>query len=291
MQENVTLFRGHVLASGGLRYDRFRYSVFNRLATEQDDAQSAGRWQAKGSVVITPSDKLPIAFHLNYGRGINSVDARGAVQRPDNPRLATTDFYQAGISTSTRRFAASAHMFAIDHSNEQVYIPDDGSVEFQGPSRAYGAEVKLSLQLTRHVSLNGNLTKINSAFFRHTLPREYVVRAPRFVADAGLTVADWNRWSGSLRMRSINHYRLDGFDPGILAQGYTVFDFAVSRRMNRRMDLHLSLDNMTNRAYWETQNYLESRTEPDAPVIARIHGTPGYPLTATVGVTLRFGGK
>ena len=26
---------------------------------------------------------------------------------------------------------------------EQVYIPDDGSLEFKGPSRAYGYETKL----------------------------------------------------------------------------------------------------------------------------------------------------
>jgi outer membrane receptor protein involved in Fe transport len=92
-------------------------------------------------------------------------------------------------------------------------------------------------------------------------------------------------------MRAINHYRLDGDDPSIVASGHTVFDFGMARQLTRKLELNLSLDNLTNRDYYETQNYFESRITPDAPVIARIHATPGYPLTAIVGITMRFGGR
>ena len=90
----------------------------------------------------TPSRSIPLTFHANYGRGINSIDARGVVERPDQPRLATTDFYQFGTSSRFGRFSLSTYAFLIDHSNEQVYIPDDGTFQFKGPSRAYGYEVK-----------------------------------------------------------------------------------------------------------------------------------------------------
>jgi hypothetical protein len=80
---------------------------------------------------------MPLTLSANYGRGINSIDARGIVHQP---RLATTDFYQAGLSLNNGRFGVSADAFLIDHSNEQVYIPDDGSFEFKGPSRAYGTK-------------------------------------------------------------------------------------------------------------------------------------------------------
>ena len=92
-------------------------------------------------------------------------------------------------------------------------------------------------------------------------------------------------------MRAINHYRLDGDDPSIVASGHTVVDFGMARQLTRKVELNLSLDNLTNRDYYETQNYFESRVAPDAPVVARIHATPGYPLTAIVGITMRFGGK
>ena len=52
--------------------------------------------------------------------------------------------------------------------------------------------------------------------------------------------------------------------------------------------MNLSLDNLTNRDYYETRSYFESGVTPDAPVVARIHGTPGYPLTAVVGMTIRL---
>ncbi len=234
---------------------------------------------------------MPLRLHLNYGRGINSVDARGVIQRPDQPRLATTDFYQAGTSSNIGRFSVSTDVFLIDHSNEQVYVPDDGSFEFKGPTRAYGYEAKASVDLTRHLSLNGGLTKIANAFYRGGDHRVYVDSAPHFVANAALTLAGWHGWSGSLRMRAINHYRLDGDDPSILATGHTVLDVGIAKRISHAIELNLSVDNLTNRDYWETQNYFESRVTPAAPVIARIHATPAYPVNVVAGVTFHIGGK
>lgn len=290
-QETLSLWRGRLLVGAGLRFDEFRYNVADRVSPELGGLQYGGRWQAKGNVAFTPAPGIPITFHANYGRGINSIDARGVVQHPEEPRLATTDFYQAGTSSNFGRFGISTDIFLIDHSNEQVYIPDDGSFEFKGPSRAYGYEAKASIELTHHLSLNGGLTKIANAFFRGGDHRVYVDSAPHFVANAALTLSAWHGWSGSLRMRAINHYRLDGDDPSIVAMGHTVFDFGLAKRLTRRVELNFSLDNLTNRDYYETQNYFESRVTPDAPVVARVHATPGYPLTAVVGVTLRFGGK
>ena len=245
----------------------------------------------KGNAVFTPSHSIPLTLYANYGRGINSIDARAAVQKPDEPRLATTDFYQFGTSSNFGRFGLSTDAFLIDHSNEQVYIPDDGSFEFKGPSRAYGYEVKTSVQLTRHLSLNSGITKVGNAFYRGGDHRVYVDSAPHFVANAALTVAAWNGWSGSLRMRAINHYRLDENDPAIIASGHTVFDVGVAKQVRRGVELNLSMDNLTNRDYYETQNYFESRVTPTAPVVARIHATPGYPLAIVAGIILRGRGK
>ena len=290
-QETLSFWRGRLLVGGGLRFDEFRYNVEDRVTPESGGLRYAGRWQGKGNVAFTPSSRVPLTFHMNYGRGINSVDARGVVQHPEQPRLATTDFYQFSTSSNFGRFGLSTDLFLIDHSNEQVYIPDDGSFEFKGPTRAYGYEAKASIELTRHLSLNGGLTKIANAFFKGGDHRVYVDSAPHFVANAALTLATWHGWSGSLRMRAINHYRLDGEDPGIVASGHTVFDFGMAKQMTRRVEFNFSLDNMLSRDYYETQNYFESRVTPYAPIVARIHGTPGFPLTAVAGVTLRFAGK
>jgi hypothetical protein len=290
-QESLSFWHGKLLVGGGFRYDGFRYDVNDLVTPANGGLQYAGAWQGKGNLAFTPSHRLPLTLHLNYGRGINSTDARGVVQRPEEPRLATTDFYQFGTSSNFGRFGFSTDVFLIDHSHEQVYIPDNGSFEFKGPSRAYGYEAKTSMQLTRHVSLNAGLTKIGNAFFRGGDHRVYVDSAPHFVANAALTMSAWHGWSGSVRMRAVNHYRLDGEDPSIVASGLTVFDAGIARAINRRVEWNLSLDNFTNRAYYETQNYFESRVTPDAPVVARIHGTPGYPVAFVTGLTVRFGGR
>ena len=92
-------------------------------------------------------------------------------------------------------------------------------------------------------------------------------------------------------MRAINHYRLDGEDPSIVASGHTVFDFGLARQIRRGVELNLSLDNLTNRDYYETQNYFESRVTPSVPVRSRIHATPGYPFTVVAGLTVRLPGR
>jgi outer membrane receptor protein involved in Fe transport len=145
--------------------------------------------------------------------------------------------------------------------------------------------------VSRRLSLNGGLTKISNAFYRGGPSRIYVDSAPHFVANAALTLAGWRGWSGSLRMRAINGYRLDGEDPAIRAMGHTVFDLGVVRQLRRGVELNFSLDNLTNRAYFETQNYFESRVSPLAAAAARVHATPGFPVTAVVGLTFRLRGK
>jgi hypothetical protein len=290
-QETLSLWNGRLLMGAGLRFDEFRYDVLDEVNPGHSGVQSAGRWQGKGNLAFTPSHSIPLTLYANYGRGINSVDARGVVQMPGQPRLAATDFYQFGASSNIGRLSLSTDAFLIDHSNEQVYIPDDGSFEFKGPSRAYGYEAKASVRLTQHLSLNGGMTKIANAFFLGGDHRVYVDSAPHFVANAALTLAEWRGWSGSLRMRAINHYRLDGENPSIVAAGHTVFDMGIAKQVRRGVELNLSLDNLTNRDYWETQNYFASRVTPFAPIAGTIHATPGYPLTIAAGITLRLRGK
>jgi outer membrane receptor protein involved in Fe transport len=290
IQENISLANGRVQLGGGLRYDAFRFDVRDRVDPTASGVETASRFQPKASLAATPWARLPVTFYANYGRGISTADARGIVQRPDAVRIATTDFYQTGASHRWGRYSGSTSVFLIDRSNELVYIADDGSFDFLGPSRAYGFEAKTALELTRHWSIHGGLTKVGNAFYRGTGPRVYVDRAPHLVANAALTVSSWKGWSGSWRMRAINRYRLDGEDPAIAAAGHTVFDLAIARRILRGVEFNLTVDNLLNRAYYETQNYFESRLPGQDPA-ARIHATPGYPRTITAGLTFRLFGK
>jgi outer membrane receptor protein involved in Fe transport len=278
-----------LLAGVGLRWDVFRFDVQDHIEPQASGAQNASRWQPKANLSFTPAHRVPLTLFLNYGRGISTADARAVIRRPEMERVATTDFWQAGAALKAQRLSVQTAVFRILRSNEQVYVPDDGSIEFRGPSRAYGFEVKASAELTRWLSLDAGLTKVANAFYVGQ-PRIYVDSAPRFVANAGLTLSSWRGWSGSLRMRAINHYRLDGEDASIVAAGHTVFDAGVARRLNRYLDFSLGVDNILNRNYYETQNYFESRLRGE-PAAFRIHATPGYSRTVMASLTVRLRGK
>lgn len=281
LQQSLALKR--LSLTGGIRYDYFRFSVDDRLQPIFSGSRSSGRWQPKAALSL----RLPVMFYANYGRGITSQDARGVVQQPESERISTTDFYQTGAAFNRRRFSAVASLFLIDRSSEQVYIPDDGSIEFKGPSRAYGFEAKISAVLMEHLSVNGGITRVGNAFFRGT--EVYIDSAPHLTANAALTLSNLKGYSASLRMRHISNYRLDGLDPSIQASGHTVLDLSILKRVNSLLDLNISIDNLTNKRYFETQNYFESRVRPGEPAISRVHATPGYPITVTFGITLRWG--
>jgi hypothetical protein len=300
VQQGLDLFHGHLHLEGGIRFDYFHFNVDDRIDPTASGAQGASRAQPKFNLSVTPSDRAPMTFYFNYGRGISSQDARGVAQRPDRPRISTTDFYQVGISQNLNRFSMSADLFLIDRSNEQVYIPDDGSFEFKGPSRAYGFEVKTAMRLTRFLSFNAGVTKVTNAFFRDYFfeendpapgERKYIDSAPQIVANAGLTLAGWRGFSGSLRWRHTSNYRLDPVDPGIRASGLDVLDMSMTKQLRPWIELNFSIDNLTGKRYFETQNFFESRIRPGDPVTSRIHATPGYPITVTGGVTFRLSKK
>jgi hypothetical protein len=287
-QQAVDLLDGRLHVEAGIRFDHFRFGVEDRLSPALSGSQTASRFQPKLNLAYTPSGRAPVTLHANYGRGISSQDARGVVQSPSGAKISATDFYQLGASFNQKRFSASADLFLIDRSNEQVYIPDDGSIEFKGPSRAYGFEARTLLRLTRSLSFGGGVTRVANAFYRGTAPRIYLDSAPHFVSNAALTLADWRGFSGSLRYRHISSYRLDGETAEVRASGLDVLDFSLLRRIRRWLDFNLSIDNLTDKKYFETQNYFESRLRPGEPVVARIHATPGYPVGVSVGLTFHL---
>lgn len=290
-QQAVDLLDGHLHLEGGLRYDHFRFNVEDLIRPAFSGARGEGRLQPKAALAYTPSHSLHTTVHFNYGRGISSQDARGVARRPESTRVATTDFYQFGTSHDFKRFSASTDLFLIDNSNQQVYVPDDGSIEFAGPSRAYGYELKASARITSKLAFNGGLTQVTNAFFRGTSPREYVDSAPHTVANAAFTLSDFRGFSGSLRYRHTSNYRLDPLDARIRAAGLDVVDLGVNKRLRRNLDFNLAVDNLFNKRYFETQNFFESRVRPGDDPAERIHATPGYPFGLTVGLTFRFGGK
>ena len=163
-QQGVDFLHGRLHIDGGLRWDYFRFAVDDRVAFSQSGNEGASRLQPKFALAYRVSNTVPVTVSFNYGRGINTQDARGIVQRPDSPRIATTDFYQVGTAYQVGRVSVTGDLFLIDRSNEQVYIPDDGAFELKGPSRSYGYEGRTSIRLTRYCRSTVDLHKSRTRF-------------------------------------------------------------------------------------------------------------------------------
>jgi outer membrane receptor protein involved in Fe transport len=291
VQQGVDLLGQKLHFDAGLRFDYFRFDVDDHLVAAHSGLQGASRFQPKVNISYTPSNRAPVTLYASYGRGISSQDARGVVQQPNSTKVSTTDFCQIGTSHSLKRFSLSTDAFLINRSNEQVYIPDDVSFEFKGPSRSYGWEAKTSVQIVRHLALNGGFTQVSNAFYLGS-PRGYVDSTPHSVGNSGITLSEWRGFNGSLRYRHISGYILDGSDPTVPhATGLDVLDLSVSKQIRHNIDFNFAIDNLNNKRYWETQNYLESRVTPTAESKFRVHGTPAYPIGFTVGMTFRLGEK
>ena len=301
IQNGIDFFNGHLRLEMGLRFDYFSFDVngFELLntRTEITGKESAGKFQPKIALAWSPFEKTPVSFYVNYGRGISSQDARGVVRNPDSPKLATTDFYQAGTSYNGRRVSAVFSFFAIDNSNQQIYIPDDGSIEFAGRSRSYGVEFRNSIKLTKNLAFNGGLTQVFRAYYpgqfteSDTNQRVIIDSAPHTTSNAGLVLSEFYGFNSSLAWRHISNYRLDAEDASIKAAGNDVVDFSLSKHLRKWVDLNFSVDNLLNKKYFETQNYFESRSCPACAILPRIHATPGYGTTFNIGLTFRFWAK
>src|SRR3989441_4357804 len=96
--QGVDFLHGRLHLEGGLRWDYFRFGVNDRVNVTDSGSEGAARLQPKFGLAYRVSASVPITVSFNYGRGINTQDARGVVQRPESPRIATTDFYQFGAA-------------------------------------------------------------------------------------------------------------------------------------------------------------------------------------------------
>ncbi|MEZ5428679.1 MAG: TonB-dependent receptor [Pyrinomonadaceae bacterium] len=320
LQNALSFFNGHVRIETGLRFDVFtfdvrglelggtdepveseisfscdQFSALNSSCRTLAGRETAAKLQPKLSLAWSPFETFPITFYANYGRGISSQDARGVARNPDAPKISTTDFHQVGTSYNSRRFSAVFSTFLIDRSNEQVYIPDDGSIEFAGRSRSYGIELRNSIRLNRFLSFDGGLTQVLKAFypgqFSDNGRRIYVDSAPHTVANGGLVLAGFHGFNSAISWRHISGYRLDGENDSLRAAGQDVVDFSLTKRLKKWVDLNFSIDNLLDKDYYETQNFFESRACPACQPFERIHAAPGYPITFNFGLTFRLFAK
>lgn len=166
---------------------------------------------------------------------------------------------------------------------EFVYVGDEGVVEPSGRSRRSGIDVLVRYQLTKmlYADLDLNTTKPRS--LDADAGQNYLPLAPTFTSTGGLSLQTKTGLSGSIRYRYMAD-RPANEDNSIVAKGYFVNDLQANYT-RRNYVLGLSVQNLFNTRWKETQFATESRLKGEAHPVEEIHFTPGTPFFTRLSLT------
>lgn len=265
-------------ASAGLRLDVFRHQYEDLLHHPVARAQAAASIiSPKLNLHYTPSPRLQ--FYLKSGKGFHSNDTRVVV--PQNGRRVLPAAYGSDLGLVWKPLphllvnAAAWHLWL---EQEFVYVGDEGVVAPSGRSRRIGLDLSLRYQIARYLFADADLSAAKPRALGQSEGQDYLPLAPVFTSAGGLSFQGWRRFTGSLRYRHMAR-RPANEDNSLVAKGYLVSDLQANYTF-KRQQVSLSIQNLLNTRWKETQFATESRLRHEAAPVEEIHFTPGSPFFA-----------
>jgi outer membrane receptor protein involved in Fe transport len=272
--------------NAGLRLDYFRSQYTDLL---QNPAQTGRAQQTilspKLNLFYTVNPKLQL--YLKTGRGFHSNDARVVV--PQGGREILPAAYGSDLGVVAKplpRLIINAAAWYLWLAQEFVYVGDEGVIEPGGQTRRVGLELSARYQLTKQLYADLDLNTANPRALGTEPNQRFLPLAPRFTSVGGLSWQGQTGFSGSLRYRYLAD-RPANEDNSIVAKGYFVNDLQANYARGR-YTLGLSVQNLFNTRWKETQFATESRLKGEAGPVEEIHFTPGTPFFARLSLTVGF---
>lgn len=269
--------------NAGLRVDFFRSHYVDLLA---NPATKKHVTQA----IVSPKLNLYYTFnprvqlYLNTGKGFHSNDAR--VVTAQNGREILPGAYGSDLGIIVKPFPKlliNAAAWYLWMQQEFVYVGDEGVVEPSGRSRRQGIDVSVRYQLTRNLFADVDLNTAKPRALDAERGQNYLPLAPVFTSTGGLSLQTQYGLSGSLRYRYIAN-RPANEDNSIVAKGYFVTDMQANYA-RKQYTVGLSVQNLLNTRWKETQFATESRLQNESTPVDEIHFTPGTPFFARLSLT------
>jgi hypothetical protein len=171
-------------------------------------------------------------------------------------------------------------------NQEFVYVGDAGVVEPSGKSVRSGLDVSIRYQLAKNIFIDTDLNWAKPRAVGVVTGQDYLPLAPVFTSIGGITLKNKTGFSGSLRYRYIAD-RPANEDYTIVAKGYFVSDALVSYTY-KKTTIGLSIQNIFNTKWKETQFATESRLKNETTSVEEIHFTPGTPFNSKLSFTYIF---
>lgn len=272
--------------NAGLRLDFFR-SQYTDLLVQPVNAKQArdAIFSPKLNFYYTFSPSLQL--YLNSGKGFHSNDARVVVPKTGKQILPGAYGSDLGLILKPMpKLLINVAAWYLWLEQEFVYVGDAGVIEPSGKSRRQGLDVSIRYQLTKMLFMDADVSSAKPRAIGVLEGMNYLPLAPLFSSTGGFSVKIPNGLSGSLRYRYMAN-RPANDDNSIVAKGYFVTD-AQLNYTKQKYSVGLSVQNLLNTRWKETQFDTESRLKGEAAPVEEIHFTPGTPFFARLSCTLFF---
>ncbi len=280
----TAVFNSHFSINAGLRYDYFHDDYLDKLQ-KMESAASASIISPKASFYYHPNDKAQ--FYVSSGKGFHSNDTRVVVAQKGLEILPAA--YGSDLGTvlkPTKNLLVNAALWYLWLDQEFVYVGDEGVVEPSGKSRRYGADLSLRYQPASWLYADVDLNYSHGRAVEKTKGQDYLPLAPVVTSIGGLTFKTKQNINASLRYRYMGD-RPANEDNTVVAKGYFVTD-AFLNYLKKKYEIGLSIQNLFNVKWKETQFDTESRLKNEAAPVSEIHFTPGTKFFAKVSFTVLF---
>lgn len=268
----------------GLRGDYFTNKYADHLSSQT---------LSSGSFIASP--KLNFNYRLNTkvqlywynGQGFHSNDTRVAVQQ--NGREVVTPAWGSdlgGIFKLGKKAVFQTAFWYLWMKQEFVYVGDAGVVEPGGKTQRMGWDASLRYEIIPSLYADIDLNYTNPRALGVPKEENNLPLAPKFTSTGGFTYRKATGWNGSLRYRYMGD-RPANEDNSVKAKGYFICDAAINYT-KKKWEAGISIQNIFNTRWKETQFDTESRLQTEPSPVSEIHFTPGTPFFARAAFTLFF---
>ena len=281
--DELIQFSDRFSLNAGLRLDYLRNQYEDLLPVVATVRRSK-------SAIVSPKLNLyytvgpSMQLFFNSGKSFHSNDTRVVVTKNGKETLPPAYGFDAGtVFKPFPKLLVNVAAWYLWLRQEFIYVGDEGVVEPGGKTRRYGLDVSMRYELSRYLFADIDLNTAKPRAIGIEAGQNYLPLAPKLTSAGGLSLRNAGEWSGSLRYRYMAR-RPANEDNTIVAKGYFVNDLQVNYT-RPGYALGLSIQNLFNTRWKETQFATESRLRTEAFPVEEIHFTPGTPFAAKLSIT------
>jgi outer membrane receptor protein involved in Fe transport len=271
--------------NAGLRWDRFDVSYLDRLDSNHSRTAHASVWSPKLNFQYKINDKTQL--YLETGKGFHSNDTRVVVQTGGREILPAAWGIDLGVVVKPAGdLLLQTAFWYLKLDQEFVYVGDEGIVEPSGRSRRLGLDLSARYQPLSRWYIDVDFNYSYGRAVNEQKGNDYLPLAPVFTSIGGITYKGGKGLNASVRYRFMSD-RPANEDNSVVAKGYFVTD-AILRYERKKYELGLSVQNLFDVRWKETQFDTESKLQHESAPVSEIHFTPGSPFFLKTHVSFFF---